>query len=251
MQVAVLSRSMVLSAVGLMLSKGVCAQPPQRFEVASIRPTGAAPGVGTSVELFPGGRIRIVNEPIKLLVRQAFRVQDSQIVSGPTWLDTDRYDIEAKTGSPEKISPDQLGPLMQKLLIERFSLKFHHETREMRVLALVAAKGGAKLKPKAEGGASGMNTSGGQRESHLIATAVSMELLAGYVGNRLNRIVVDKTGLSDSYDFTLDWTQEEASDARVPSLIVALREQLGLNLQAQDSPVAVLVIDSLGKPSEN
>ena len=251
MQVAVLSRLMVLGAVGLMLSKGACAEATQRFEVASIQPTRAAPGVGTSVELFPGGRIRIVNEPIKLLVRQAFRVQDSQIVGGPTWLDTDRYDIEAKTGSPEKISPDQLGPLMQNLLIERFSLKFHRETRELRVLALVVAKGGPKLKAKAEGEASGTNTSGGQRESHLVATAVSMELLAGYVGNRLNRLVVDKTGLSDSYDFTLDWTHEEAFDSRVPSLTAALREQLGLNLQSQDSPVAVLVIDSLGKPSEN
>ena|SRR5579872_6417757 len=96
MQVAVLSRSMVLGAVGLMLSKGACAQQPQRFEVASIRPTRVAPGVGTSVELFPGERIRIVSEPIKLLVRQAFREQDSQIVGGPTWLDTDCYDIEAR-----------------------------------------------------------------------------------------------------------------------------------------------------------
>ena len=192
-----------------------------------------------------------MNEPIKLLVRQAFRVQDSQIVGGPTWLDTDRYDIEAKTGSPEKVSRDQLGPLMQNLLAERFSLTFHRETREMSVLALVAAKGGPKLKPKAEGGASGMNTSGGQRESHLVATAVSMELLAGYVGNRLNRIVVDKTGLSDSYDFKLDWTPEESSDSRVPPLITALREQLGLSLQSQKSPVPVLVIDRLSKPSEN
>jgi uncharacterized protein (TIGR03435 family) len=64
-------------------------------------------------------------------------------------------------------------------------------------------------------------------------------------------MVVDKTGLSDSYDFTLDWTPEEASDTRVPSLITALREQLGLSLQSQKSPVPVLVIDSLSKPSEN
>ena len=199
-----------------------------------------ASDAGTSVNLFEGGKVRIVNEPIKLLVRQAFRVQDSQIVGGPTWLDTDRYDIEAKTGSPEKVSRDQLGPLMQNLLAERFSLTFHRETREMSVLALVAAKGGPKLKPKAEGEASGMNTSGGQRESHLVATAVSMELLAGYVGNRLNRIVVDKTGLSNDYDFKLDWTPEEASDTRVPPLITALREQLGLSLQSQKSPVPVL-----------
>jgi uncharacterized protein (TIGR03435 family) len=247
----VLSRSMVVSAVGLLLSKEICAQPQQRFEVASIRPTQAAPGAGTSVELFPGGRIRIVNEPIKLLVRQAFRMQDPQIVGGPAWLETDRYDIEAKTGSAEKISADELGPLVQNLLIERFSLKFHRETRELRVLALVVAKGGPKLKPKAEGEATGTNTSGGRTESHLVATAVSMELLAGYVGNRLNRIVVDKTGLSDSYDFKLDWTQDEAPDSRLPPLMTALREQLGLNLQPQDSSVPVLVIDSLSKPSEN
>jgi uncharacterized protein (TIGR03435 family) len=181
MQTAV-CRSMVLGAIVLSLSKGAYSQPAQHFEVASIRPSRVASDAGTSVNLFEGGRIRIVNEPIKLLVRQAFRVQDSQIVGGPTWLDTDRYDIEAKTGSPEKVSRDQLGPLMQSLLAERFSLTFHRETREMSVLALVAAKGGPKLKPKAEGEASGMNTSGGQRESHLVATAVPMELLAGYVG---------------------------------------------------------------------
>jgi uncharacterized protein (TIGR03435 family) len=251
MHSTVLSWSIVLGAVGQLLSNGAYAQPLQRFEVASIRPSQAAPGAGTSVNLFEGGRIRILNEPIKLLVRQAFRVQDSQIVGGPAWLDTDRYDIEAKTGSPEKVSPDQIGALMQNLLAERFGLTFHRETREMPILALVAAKGGPKLKPKADGEASGMNTRGGRQEAHLVATATSMELLAGYVGNRLNRIVVDKTGLIDSYDFTLDWSSEEASDSRLPALITALREQLGLSLESQKSPEPVLVIDRLSHPSEN
>ena len=251
MQPAVASRFMAVGAIGILLCKGACAQLPQRFEVASIRPTRAAPGDGTSVNLSPGGRLTIINEPIKLLVRQAFRVQDSQIVGGPPWLDSDRYDIEAKTGSPERISPDRMGPLIQNLLIERFSLKFHRETREMRVLALVPAKDGPKLKPKADGEISGTNTSGGRRESHMSATAVSMELLAVYVGNRLNRIVVDTTGLGDSYDFTLDWAPEEAPDSQLPGLTTALRQQLGLSLRPQTSPVAVLVIDSLSRPSEN
>ena len=158
MRATVLSWSIALGAAGQLLPNGAYAQPPQRFEVTSIRPSQAAPGAGTSVNLFEGGRIRILNEPIKLLVRQAFRVQDSQIVGGPAWLDTDRYDIEAKTGSPEKVSPDQIGPLMQNLLAERFGLTFHRETREMPILALVAAKGGPKLKSKADGEASGMNT---------------------------------------------------------------------------------------------
>ncbi|MGB7759203.1 MAG: TIGR03435 family protein [Bryobacteraceae bacterium] len=246
-----LSWPMVAGALSLLLSKGCYGQPQQRFEVASIRPANVTADAGTSVELFQGGRIRILNEPVKLLIRQAFRVQDAQIVGGPTWLDTDRYDVEAKTGSPAKVTPDVMGPLMQCLLTERFHLKFHRETREMNVLALVVAKGGPKLKPKGEGEPSGMNTSGGPRESHLIATATSTELLAAYVGNRLNRTVVDQTGLSDSYDFTLNWAPDETAESVVPPLITALREQLGLSLRSQKGPVGVLVIDSLSKPSEN
>jgi uncharacterized protein (TIGR03435 family) len=120
------------------------AEAPQRFEVVSIRRTTASASAGTSVDLFEGGRLRIDNEPVKLLIRQAFQVQDAQIAGTPAWVDTDRYDIEAKTGSPEKISREQMGPLMQNLLAERFHLKFHRETRELTVGALVVAKGGPK-----------------------------------------------------------------------------------------------------------
>jgi uncharacterized protein (TIGR03435 family) len=80
-----------------------------------------------------------------------------------------------------------------------------------------------------------------------------MELLAGYVGNRLGRIVLDKTRLSDSYDFTLDWVPDQAPESSAPSLVTALREQLGLRLEPQKNPMEVLVIDSISidKPSEN
>jgi len=96
-----------------------------------------------------------------------------------------------------------------------------------------------------------MNTSGGGKQSKLIATAVPMELLASYVGDRLGRIVVDGTGLSESYDFTLEWEPDETVDSGVPSLITALREQLGLRVETRKSPVEVLVIDSIARPSEN
>lgn len=223
----------------------------QQFEVAVIRPNLAGPSAGTSFNLFDGGRVKMTNEPVKLLIRQAFRLQNAQIAGGPNWIESDRYDIEAKTGRPEKIAPDQLSPLMQDLLRERFHLKFHHETRELTVLAIVAAKSGAKLQPKAQDTTPGMNTSGGPTKSKLIATATPMPLLANYVGNRLGKIVVDKTGLSDTYDFTLEWAPDQASDSTEPSLITALREQLGLRLETQKSPVEVLVIDSIDRPSEN
>lgn len=251
MQVFDLLRFRLVPATLLWLANGFSAQPPQRFEVAVIRPSQAATSTGTSFNLFEGGRIRITNEPVRLLIRAAFQLQNAQIAGGPAWLDTDRYDVEAKTGRPEKINPDQLHPLIETLLVERFHLKFHWEMRELTVYALAVAKGGPKLKPKAEGEGSAMNTSGGPRRSQLVATAVSMELLAGYVGNRLGRIVVDKTQLSDSYDFTLDWSPDEASDSPAPPLVTALRDQLGLRLESQKNPVKVLVIDSIERPSEN
>jgi uncharacterized protein (TIGR03435 family) len=119
------------------------------------------------------------------------------------------------------------------------------------VLALVVQKGGSKLKEKAEGEASAMNTSGGPKASRLTATAVSMELLAGYVGNRLGRIVLDQTALTAAYDFTLDWSLDEAPGSKAPPLVNALREQLGLRLEPQKGPVEVVVIDSIARPSEN
>jgi uncharacterized protein (TIGR03435 family) len=245
-----LSRLTIVAAVALLFSKGAGGQPP-KFEVVSIRPSAASPGAGTSVDLFEGGRIRIANEPVKLLLRMAFRMQNAQIVGGPAWLDTDRYDIEAKTGRPEKIARADMGPLMQSLLAERFRLQFHRETRELTVGALVAAKGGPKLKAKAEGEGSGMNTSGDSKRSQLLATGTSMELLASYVGNRLDRIVVDKTGLTESYDFTLEWAPDETADSSAPSLITALRDQLGLRIEPRKSPVEVLAIDRIARPSEN
>jgi uncharacterized protein (TIGR03435 family) len=214
------------------------------------RPKPAAACPKRAARVCPLVLDRIANEPVKLLLRMAFQMQDAQIAGGPTWLDGDRYDIEAKTGGAGKIAHELMGPLMQNLLAERFHLKFHRETRELTVGALVAAKGGPRLKLNSEGG-SDMNTSGGPKKSRLIATGTSMELLAGYVGNRLGRIVVDRTGLAGSYDFVLEWAAEETPDGAVPGLITALRDQLGLRIEPQKAPVEVLVIDSIGRPSEN
>lgn len=233
----------------LLLWPGIPAQSQPQFEVAVIRPAVAGPGAGTSFNLFEGGRVKITNEPVKLLIRSAFQIQNAQIAGGPGWLETDRYDIEAKTGRPEKIKPEQLSPLMQSLLADRFHLKFHRETRELTVFALLAGKGGPRLKPQAECESTAVNTNSGPGTSQLNGTAVSVALLAGYVGNRLGRIVLDKTGLTGKYDFTLDWAPDQGSSA--PSLVTALREQLGLQLKPQKSPTEVLVIDRIEKPSEN
>jgi uncharacterized protein (TIGR03435 family) len=244
---------MLIGGIVLLVSEGVHGQSPQQFEVAVIRPNLAGTSTGTSFNVFPGGRIRITNEPVKLLIRAAFQIQNAQVVGGPAWLDTDRYDIEAKTGGPEKLEPDQMGPLLQNLLRDRFGLQFHREMRELNVHALVVEKNqkNGGVKTKAEGEDTAMNTHTGPGKSQLVGTAVSMGALASYVGNRLGHIVVDKTGLSESYDFTLEWAPDEKSDSPLPSLVTALQDQLGLRLQSQKSSVKVLVIDRLQKPSEN
>jgi uncharacterized protein (TIGR03435 family) len=232
-----------------LLAAVALAQSPAQFEVAVIRPTTAAPGAGTSFNLYEGGRLRIVNEPARLLVRLAFHLQDSQIAGGPSWLDSDRFDIEAKTGRPEKIALSAVAPLIQSLLAERFHLQFHRETREIPVYALVVAKGGPKLKPTSEGEVAGTATRPDGKATQAVSTATSMDLLAKYVGNRLGRIVLDQTGLPGAYDFTLTWSPDAATDA--PSLVSAVHEQLGLRLESRKAPVDVFVIDSISRPSEN
>jgi uncharacterized protein (TIGR03435 family) len=227
------------------------AQTPQRFEVASVRPTTAAPSTGTSVDLLPGGRIRIVNEPAKLLIRLAFQLQDSQIAGAPAWLDSDRFDIEAKTGFPEKPTPGQLSPMLQDLLTDRFHLVFHREAREIPVYALVLAKGSHKLQHAAGGETSGMSTRTGRGTSQVAATATTLDLLAKWIGNRVGRIVVDQTGLQGAYDFSLTWSPNPDPDSADPALPTALNEQLGLRLVSQKVPVEVLVIDGIHHPTAN
>ena len=96
-----------------------------------------------------------------------------------------------------------------------------------------------------------MSSHSGQGSLSLNAKAASMALLASFVGNRLGRVVVDKTGLTGAYDFTLQWAPDQATDSALPPLVTALKEQLGLRLESQKSPVQVFVIDRLERPVDN
>ena len=248
----VFSRFIVVLGITF-LFPDVRGQSPQQFEVAVIRPNLSGAAAGTSFNVFEGGRVRILNEPVKLLIRVAFQLQNAQITGGPAWLDSDRYDLEAKTGRKEKPGPAEMAPLVQNFLADRLHLEVHREMRELTVSALVSEKnqkGKPKLK-KSEAEQAAMNTHGGPGKSQLVGVAVSMEALALYVGNRLGRIVVNQTGLADTYDFTLEWSPDEAADSPAPSLVTAVREQLGLKLESQKSSVEVLVIDNIQRPSEN
>lgn len=227
----------------------ILAQSPPGFEVASVR-SAVNDARGTSFDMFEGGRLRVTSVTVYGLIKSAWMLQSSQIIGGPGWLDSDRYDIDAKSGHPERIDTDHLQPLLQSLLADRFALKFHWETRDQAVYALVVDKDGAILKEDRDAPMTILNTRRGSGKIRIVGTKVSMEQLARSIGSELGRVVVDKTGLPGGYDVNFEWADPEA-DSLAPSIFTELHEQLGLKLEPAKAPVKVLVVDSAQKASPN
>ena len=239
----------ITGMAALALSHGARAQSPPVFEVASIR-RNLNGGGNTQINLS-GGRFTVTNGSLKTLIRNAYDILGFQLSAEPRWLDTDMYDIVATTGSSQKILPDQLKPLLQELLADRFGLKVHWETRETSIYVLMLDKNGPKFKESSGTQEPGINTSKGSGRGRMRGTREPISILASNLGNQLGAIVLDKTGLQSAYDWTLEWSLDPTVDSTEPSLFTALREQLGLRLNSQKGPMEMLVIDSVQKPSEN
>ena len=220
---------------------------PLAFEVASVKLT--PPGNnGMSISL-PPGRFTAGNASLKLLMVNAFDVLTFQIVGGPGWMDSDRFDIDAKT--PDNISGKQGYEMLQTLLADRFQLKIHREMREMPIYTLVVGKNGPKLNPAKEGERPMVS---GRGRGRMEFQKVSVQTLALNLAGNMDRIVLDRTGLTGDFDFTLEWNPDLGQpdpDQSKPSIFTALTEQLGLRLESTRGPVEVLVIDHAEKPSEN
>jgi len=253
-------RSVTFSITTLLLLPVVDAQVRPVFEVAAIRPDTVGAAAGTGFD-FNGVGLRITNATLQYLIRSAYRVQGDQILSAPAWLESDRFGIDAKivdtktvdteTGVTENISPDVFRTMLQNLLTDRFGLAIHREAREMTVYTLVVDKSGARLKEDSETGGNRLNTDMISGKATLTGTRVSMGQLTGYIGGKLGRVVVDKTGLKGVYDFTFEWDPDQSGGDSGPSIFTGLGEQLGLRLESQKNPVEVLVIDHVERPSEN
>jgi uncharacterized protein (TIGR03435 family) len=251
------------------------------YEVASIKPNRAGDNM-VRLMFAPDG-LSGNGISVKMLIGFAYNLKDFQISGGPGWIESERFDIEAKMDESaiaalKKLTPEQAGEqrrlMMQSLLSERFHLKANHSSKDLPIYALVVAKNGPKLTKSADA-PSGPSTSGGPgpkrmmrfQMGELTATAISMSELADRIGFEVGRKVVDKTGLEGRYDFTLHWTSDRQglsagpadasqgpaplSDSSGPSIFTALQEQLGLKLESQKGPVETLVIESIEKPSEN
>jgi uncharacterized protein (TIGR03435 family) len=217
------------------------------FEVASIKPS--PPGSNGMSIGSPAGRFIARNASLKLLVVNAFNVQNFQIEGGPSWMNSDYFDIDAKT--PDNTTGKQNYEMLQTLLADRFQLKVHRETHELSIYALSVGKSGPKLNPANEDERSMVSARGrGRMEFHKISLSTLAQNLAG----NMDRIVLDKTGLTGDFDFTLEWNPDIAqpdTDTSRPTIFTAIQEQLGLKLESTKGPVEVLVIDSVQRPTEN
>ena len=217
----------------------------QTFEVVSVKPS--APNSHTETRRWPGGRFTATAVTLRALIQRAWELQDFQILGGPKWMDSDPYDIEAKSASPVT----SLSPLIQNLLAERFALKTHFETRELPMYSLTVAKGGLRLARNTSD--QGPQWSLGR--GTLTGEKISMEMLASdLLQHTLRQPVDDKTGVAGEYDLKLEWAPDEtiATDlVDQPSFFTAIREQWGLQLEHHKGPVKVLIVDAAEKPQPN
>jgi uncharacterized protein (TIGR03435 family) len=242
------------------------------FEVAVIKLNLS--GSGSSRSNIDNGRFNATNVSLKNLMEyRAYGIPGSRILSGPKWLDSTRFDIEAKMDdagadrlrtlahNPRKL---EMQAMFQQLLAERFKLAVHWETRELPVYALIVAKKSPKLPPTKEStegsGTSSHNTgSGSQFSARGVTLPEFAEALTQELSRELGRGVIDKTEIKGRYDITLKWTPDGGASADSaapstdsgPSIFTAIQEELGLKLKPEKASVHVLVIDHAEMPSEN
>ena len=295
----------VALALGVSASHPLRAQAPApdrlpSFEVASVKENSSGPG-RTQATTQPGGRFVATNAPLKLMIADAFLgaqpLAPSRVLGGPEWIDSARYDINAKAS--KEFEPTPGGPpremllMLRSLLEERFKLKAHRETRELPVYELVVARADGKLGPElrqstvdcdalvaavragapppprqpnqpppcgAMRGPARILSGGIPMQQFATMLTIALADNLGSASRDQGRLVIDKTGLTGRFEFTLAFTPEQmptaapppgvpSIDPNGPGFFTALQEQLGLKLQSGKAPLDVVVIDSVERPT--
>jgi uncharacterized protein (TIGR03435 family) len=219
---------------------------PPAFEAASVKPHRDT-GVRNRARIIEPGRISCLDITLRELILRAYNLKPYQI-SGPEWIQNDRYDVAATAG--KAVGVQQVKLMLRLLLAERFHLVFHRETRELPVFALVVAKGGPKFKEPGDGGDDTVTADGA---GGMFFRNFSMEILADWLSlPTLGRPVIDRTGLSGAFSFHANlFGVENGDDTKttmlgfdaVDTLRATLPEQLGLKLESQKAPIEILLID--------
>ena len=243
-------------------------QPPS-FDVISVKPNKTSLGVhGLIITEFTADGFRGTNVPVHTLLLQAYGLHEGESFGEPAWANSEVFDIEAKVAGPDvaafsKLDSDQLQAMLRQILAERFGLVAHRETRELPVYAMSVAKGGPKLKefvfdpavPASARRGGGVQMSMGMIAAHECTIPYFLSMLS----RQLGRTVIDRTGLTGNYDFTLRWSPDNSATSAsegaqadtLPSIFTAVQEQLGLKLESTKAPASVLVVDHLERPSQN
>jgi len=263
----------------LILLAALLAQAPKEpaFDVAAIKPSADPTALSFSM-VQPSGRYVGQNMSLRLLIKNAYGVHDSQIVNGPSWIDSDHWDINAKAEGYKDATTfrDQARLMVRPLLADRFKLVFHHEQRELPVYALVVAKANGEFGPNfrrndgsecdkpvppipaAENAAEPVTPMPCGADlfnpRHLEARAMTLNyMLIGLARTSLDRVVVDHTGLTGKFDWEVQWIPDDlrvdgATRPDGSSIFEAFRQQLGIRLEPARDRADVLVIDRVERP---
>jgi uncharacterized protein (TIGR03435 family) len=236
------------------------------FDVVSIKRNNSGGAPAMIISPLESDQIIVKNASPHLILGEAYGIRlHDQIIGLPGWADSETYDIVAKVAESDlaafrKLLPMQRSPMLQSVLVNRFHLASHFETRTLPAYALVTSKSGPKLKEVESGTLpDGRKDPGGidMSRNQITATGASMLPLVHVLQMQLGRPVVDRTGLTGNYDFKLTWTPDPGATAAPadtesgPSLFTAIQEQLGLRLEPVRAPVQILVVDHIERPSEN
>lgn len=226
--------------------------PRPSFAVASIKPSAAPVKFEHDgrIETSPGG-LRMQDVTVSSCIKWAYGVQDSQI-AGLEPRDSPHYDVIAKADTP--VPEAHMKVMMQSLLAERFKLTFHRQSRELSAYALTVAKNGPKFREAIDDAKGTIRNS----QAGFIAKSVTMREFADFISGPLSAPVVDATGLTAKYDFSVDFTSYLPTDLEpgkrpdtIGIVLTAMQGELGLKFESRKMPVEVMVVDHVEKPSEN
>jgi uncharacterized protein (TIGR03435 family) len=251
--------------IGFPLLSATAATQSPSFEVATIKPTPPDWRGGRFTVMQGAHQFVARGYTLKYMVAAAYSLPPRSISGGPSWIDSDSYDILAATPGEVRPNVDEQMLMLRTLLANRFQLAYHTEHKEAAIYALTIARNGMKLKE---------STAPPDEPPQLIsrvfpgdyiqlpARNATMAQFAAMLQRAVfNRPVLDKTGLSGKYDFDLEWTPDDTQfDGKMPPIkpdnsgkpdLFAAMQQLGLRLESSKGPVELIVIDRVERPSEN
>jgi uncharacterized protein (TIGR03435 family) len=260
------ARALGCFAAAALLLRTAAAQ--DAFEVAFVKPADPISNPVVGFRAYPGGRVVVTNNTLKMVIAESYGVPLNRVTGGPPWADEDLYNITAKPPSgsvaaafmpPQAYafpSPELLS-MMRTLVSDRFNVRLHRETCQWAVLALVVGKGTPKLELARDPTSPPREP---RRKEQNEWRSITMQRLAARLEAHYHRTVLDRTGLTGTYDFNLSYdpqvrdtidSPEAPIDATGTSFKTALETQIGLRLQETKAPVEVLVIDQAKRPTAN